>query len=759
MAALGGTPCQGATSAAARCSGSGSQRPCTRMGWPLPAGNGPWAAPQRWQRKRDPRCSAASDALSLGLSSRASVQLQSAPEQQRVVPRRSWGSMTDAEDDALDDAAPPPPPRAAQSPLKINTDLRLYRARLARMMANLAADSNERRRLLRESEAGLRLCLDTDPTDPRAYVSLGRILLQQKRYDEARKLYADGTANTGNTNPYIWAAWGYLEYKAGDVSRARKLFDAAIVVDETHAAAWHKWGMLEMRQGNFMRARDLWTRGIQKCRRAPQKSNTYLYCSLAVMAAELGKLGEARSWFEEGTRTNLGKGSCALWHAWATVEARIGDPAAVRFLFKRSLQANPASRYAYLAWAMWERRLGNAAACAQLLARGQALNPADPALFQARGMVAKEAGGFDEAAATFAAGIKVDPSHLYLWQAWGVMEFQRGRLEEARRLFQEGVWADPGNRDVVYVFQAWGVLEWKGTQNHQLARELFKAALKVDPRNESTWGTWIAMEEELGRLEAANDLRIRRGEQQWEFVIPSSFTTRPPGGGGGEEEGSGEGGGAAAAGAPALGPLNSILTTINRFFRARGEGFGRAGGGGGGGGARSLADMLPADFLKEGDSAGVAGLAAELLAGGAPAAFSDGGAAAAAAAPAGGEQQQQQQHGEQQPEAHEQHAAAAPHQQQQRRRAPRQQQQQQRQQRVTFPDGSQGAQRSAVSRLTKRPTRPAAPQPGGVGGGDGSSGGAAAGLAAAGSSSSSSDNGSSSANGSISANGSGGPGV
>lgn len=298
------------------------------------------------------------------------------------------------------------------------------------MMANLAQDGGERRALLRESEEGLRRCLDTDPTDPRAYVSLGKILLQQKRYDEARKLYADGTSNTGaaaarwgggatvtrmrapaaacrkqhmvpprrmrqlaharsapwqrrppgNTNPYIWAAWGYLEYRSGNVSRARKLFDAAIVVDETHAAAWHKWGMLEMRQGNFLRARcaggtgapcfqsllrlhagpqsqqracgsmrhraaahadarraaklttprDLWTRGIQKCRKAPQKSNTYLYCSLAVMAAELGKLGEARSWFEEGTRTNLGKASCALWHAWAMVEARIGDPSAVR---------------------------------------------------------------------------------------------------------------------------------------------------------------------------------------------------------------------------------------------------------------------------------------------------------------------------------------------------------------------------------------------------------------------------------------------
>lgn len=41
------------------------------------------------------------------------------------------------------------------------------------------------------------------------------------------------------------------------MARARKLFDAATVVDETHACAWHKWGMLEKSQGNYLRARDL----------------------------------------------------------------------------------------------------------------------------------------------------------------------------------------------------------------------------------------------------------------------------------------------------------------------------------------------------------------------------------------------------------------------------------------------------------------------------------------------------------------------
>ena len=42
-----------------------------------------------------------------------------------------------------------------------------------------------------------RRCLALDPADPRTYVILGKTLLQQRRYDEARVLYQDACANTG----------------------------------------------------------------------------------------------------------------------------------------------------------------------------------------------------------------------------------------------------------------------------------------------------------------------------------------------------------------------------------------------------------------------------------------------------------------------------------------------------------------------------------------------------------------------------------
>lgn len=54
-----------------------------------------------------------------------------------------------------------------------------------------------RRDAIKEAEAGLRRCLLLDASDPRTYVVLGKLLLQQKRYDEARELYTMGSTVTG----------------------------------------------------------------------------------------------------------------------------------------------------------------------------------------------------------------------------------------------------------------------------------------------------------------------------------------------------------------------------------------------------------------------------------------------------------------------------------------------------------------------------------------------------------------------------------
>ena len=46
-------------------------------------------------------------------------------------------------------------------------------------------------------------CLAMDATDARAHVALGKLLVQQRRYDEARALYEEGSTATGGSPSMI----------------------------------------------------------------------------------------------------------------------------------------------------------------------------------------------------------------------------------------------------------------------------------------------------------------------------------------------------------------------------------------------------------------------------------------------------------------------------------------------------------------------------------------------------------------------------
>uniref|UniRef100_A0A061RFL8 Psbb mrna maturation factor chloroplastic-like n=1 Tax=Tetraselmis sp. GSL018 TaxID=582737 RepID=A0A061RFL8_9CHLO len=259
--------------------------------------------------------------------------------------------------------------------LKINLDLLLYRCRRLRHEAYYVRDKRERAKMYQQLEAGLKDAIRMDPKDGRAYVSLGKHYLQQKRFEDAYRTYEDGCAATEGQNPYIWQAWATLEAKRGNASHARKLYNAATVASESHVTAWHGWGQLEKQQGNYVRARELWIKGLQRA----AKPNEYLYQSLGLLAEELGRIDEARMWFRQGTDRLKGVSAHAIWQAWALMEAKHGDPMTVRLLFRKGLKANPKSRYIYLSWGDWEKRMGNLDQARKILAKGNEVNPADPA--------------------------------------------------------------------------------------------------------------------------------------------------------------------------------------------------------------------------------------------------------------------------------------------------------------------------------------------------------------------------------------------
>lgn len=55
----------------------------------------------------------------------------------------------------------------------------------------------QRAEVKEEAEAILRRCIELDPTDARAYNSLGKHLQLERRFEEAGKVYDDGLAVNG----------------------------------------------------------------------------------------------------------------------------------------------------------------------------------------------------------------------------------------------------------------------------------------------------------------------------------------------------------------------------------------------------------------------------------------------------------------------------------------------------------------------------------------------------------------------------------
>lgn len=66
-----------------------------------------------------------------------------------------------------------------------------------------------------------------------------------------------------------------------------------------------------------------------------------------------------------------------------------GESSAVRYLFRKGLEANPRSRYIHLDWGLWEKAQGEIQNARSLFKRGHQLNALDAPLLQVRGPLCK----------------------------------------------------------------------------------------------------------------------------------------------------------------------------------------------------------------------------------------------------------------------------------------------------------------------------------------------------------------------------------
>ncbi|XP_057857032.2 protein high chlorophyll fluorescent 107 isoform X2 [Cryptomeria japonica] len=353
------------------------------------------------------------------------------------------------------------------SPLEINLDLALYRAK-----------SLARKGLCEDAREILSKCIRDWPDDGRPYMTLGRILMKQAKYVEARAVFENGCQATQGENAFIWQGWAVLERKMGNIKKARKLFDAAIAANKKHVAAWHGWACLEISEGNLNKGRDLLQKGIRYC-----GPNEYIFQTLALLEVKAKRYEKAQSLFLQATKCN--PKSCASWLAWAQLEAVQENYLFARCLFEKAIQASPKNRFAWHIWALFEANQGEYDKARKIFRVGHALNPRDPVILQSLALFEYKCSSPTIAREIFKQAGQVDPRHQPIWIAWGILEEREGNIATARRLF--------------------------------------KSSLNVDSQNVATWMSWATMEENQGNSVRAEEIRNLYFQQRTEVVGDASW--------------------------------------------------------------------------------------------------------------------------------------------------------------------------------------------------------------------------------------------
>jgi tetratricopeptide (TPR) repeat protein len=280
---------------------------------------------------------------------------------------------------------------------------------------------------------------------------------------------------------HVYTAWAALEYhKAGDVRRARELFNSALEVDKRCSAAFLQLGVMEADNENWEAAQECFDKVLQYDQR-----NSRVLQAYALMETKRpgGSSRKAIGLFERALKAN--PRDAGVLQPYALYVAELGDADSARKLLRRGTEVNKRDAPVWQAWGVLETRDGNPGEARKIFQQG---------IWACAQLTGGQSGGYHCAR---------------LWQAWGVLEARQGDHAAARRCFSRALDADSRNLPAV---TAWASME-EEVANVSDARSIFERALSrfapgSDEKN-CLWRSYELMEQRLGHVEEAQKVYQR----------------------------------------------------------------------------------------------------------------------------------------------------------------------------------------------------------------------------------------------------------
>lgn len=314
--------------------------------------------------------------------------------------------------------------------------------------------------------------VERNPTARDARLTLARLLISERRYDESRKQFdrlildnpdnpeviypvamlalQQGDAKTGRTQLERLLTTDFsdkstVHFFLGQLDQEQKLLTAAlehfrqVTAGEQFVPARSRAAQILMQQGKTDEARQL----LRDTRGNNASERTQLILAESQLLREAGRHNDAYIVLETAL-TNQPDNAEILYESALTAE-RIGKPELLETHLKRLLDLKPDHAHALnaLGYSLADRnqRLDEAR---DLITRALNLSPDDAFIMDSMGWVLYRQGKLDEALQTLerAYSLKADPeiaAHL------GEVLWQLGRRDEARRILREAAKKHPEN--------------------------------------------------------------------------------------------------------------------------------------------------------------------------------------------------------------------------------------------------------------------------------------------------------------------------
>lgn len=314
--------------------------------------------------------------------------------------------------------------------------------------------------------------VDANPAARDARLALARLLITEKRYDEARRHF-DRLIKDNPDNPDVIYPVAMLALQQGDITTGRSQLEHLLTTEfpdkntihfflgqldqeqnKTEAAAEHfrqviageqyiparsRLAQILLQQGKTSEAREL----LHNTRGGTVAERTQLILAESQILREAGRHNDAYIVLDSALTTQ--PDSPELLYEAALTAERIGKPEILETHLKRLLAIKPDHAHALnaLGYSLAERNIRLPEA-KELIAKALSLTPEDPFIMDSMGWVLYRQGKLPEALQTLenAYRIKADPeiaAHL------GEVLWAMNRKDDARRILQEATKAHPAN--------------------------------------------------------------------------------------------------------------------------------------------------------------------------------------------------------------------------------------------------------------------------------------------------------------------------